>query len=125
MHVSKDVFYEDNNIVLNFVYQVPDVNLKRMFWIVTIGKYWIVGKKVLNNFQGNVVTSGIAASVVNIVTEGIMIKEKPIMLSHNSKFSILIMESLFIDFYDSSNKENLSFLDILVLVVRNSSTPST
>jgi hypothetical protein len=104
MHVSKDVFYEDNNIVLNFVYQVPDVNLKGMFWIVTIGKYWIVGKKVLNNFQGNVVTSGIAASVVNIVTEGIMIKEKPIMLSHNSKFSILIMESLFIDFYDSSNK---------------------
>jgi hypothetical protein len=125
MHVSKDVFYEDNNIVLNFVYQVPDVNLKGMFWIVTIGKYWIVGKKVLNNSQGNVVTSGIVASVANIVTEGIMIKEKPIMLSHNSKFSILIMESLFIDFYDSSNEDNLSFLDILVLVVRNSSTPST
>jgi hypothetical protein len=45
VHVSKDVFYGDDNIVLTFIYQVPDVNLKRMFWIVTNGKYQIIGKK--------------------------------------------------------------------------------
>ncbi len=31
MHISKDVSYEDNNIVLTYVYQALDVNLGRMF----------------------------------------------------------------------------------------------
>jgi hypothetical protein len=31
MHVSKDVSYKDNNIVLSYVYQVLNVNPRGMF----------------------------------------------------------------------------------------------
>jgi hypothetical protein len=50
LHISKDVFYVENNFVLSVVYQVFDVNSEGMFWIVTNGRYQIVGKHSLNNF---------------------------------------------------------------------------
>ncbi len=96
------------------------MNPRGMLWTVTNGKYWIVNKKVHNNSQGNVVTLGITASVTNIAMEGILMKEGPTMVSHDSKFSILIVESLFINFYDYFNKDNPSFLDVLVTIFVNS-----
>ncbi len=79
-----------------------------MFWTVTNGKYQMVDKNVINNFQYIVVTLGTTALMANIVVGGIMMEEKPIVISHNLKFSILIVESLFIDLCDSFDKNNLS-----------------
>jgi hypothetical protein len=31
LHVSKDVYYTKDNIVLSYVYQILDVNFERMF----------------------------------------------------------------------------------------------
>jgi hypothetical protein len=62
VHVSKYVSYEDDNIILSFVYQVLDVNLGGMFWTITTGKYWIIDDNVLNNFQNTIVTSSKIAS---------------------------------------------------------------
>jgi hypothetical protein len=39
VHVFKDVSYGGYNIVLSSIYQVPDVNPRGMFWIVTNGRY--------------------------------------------------------------------------------------
>jgi hypothetical protein len=39
MHIYKDVFNGDDNIVLSFLYQVLDVNLGRMFWTITNSRY--------------------------------------------------------------------------------------
>ncbi len=75
---------------------------------------------MLNNSQGNVVTSGIATPMANIAIESILMKEEPTMVFHDSKFSIWIAKSLFIDFYDYFNEDNLSLLDVLVLVFMNS-----
>ncbi len=79
-----------------------------MFWTVTNGKYQMVDKNVINNFQYIVVTLGTTALMANIVVGGIMMEEKPIVISHNLKFSILIVESSFIDLCDSFDKNNLS-----------------
>jgi len=45
VHVSKDIYYTENNIVLSVVYQILDVNFGGMFWTVTNGKNRIVNKK--------------------------------------------------------------------------------
>ncbi len=58
-----------------------------MFWIVTNGKYRIIDKNVFNNYQDIVVTSGTIALVASIVVEGILMKEEPIEIFHDSKFS--------------------------------------
>jgi hypothetical protein len=92
-HIFKDVSYKDNNIILSFVYQVSNVNLGRMFWTITNGKYRIVGKNVLNNFQDIVVTLGTTTSVANIAMGDILMKEKPSMLSHDLK---ILLEILFV-----------------------------
>jgi hypothetical protein len=51
LHVSKDVSYIEDDIVLNYVYQVLNVNFKRMFWTITNGKYQIIGEHAFNNSQ--------------------------------------------------------------------------
>jgi hypothetical protein len=79
--------------VLSFVYQVLDVNSKGMFWTITNGKYQIVGEHVLNNFLDTILTLGTIASMANIVAEGVVMKEKPNLVSHDSKFSIPMVES--------------------------------
>ncbi len=69
MHVSKDVFYKDNNIVLSSIYQVLNVNPRGMFWTITNHRHQIVNKNVHNNSQGNVITLGTFTSVGNIIVE--------------------------------------------------------
>jgi hypothetical protein len=49
LHVLKDVSYVNDNIVLSFVYQIPNVNSKKMFWKVTNGRYQIVDDNEFNN----------------------------------------------------------------------------
>lgn len=120
MHFFKDVYYVGNNIVLNFVSQVLDVNPEGLFWTITNGKYWIIGKHELNNFQDIVLTLGIVVSMANIVVEGVMMKEGPNVVSHNSKFSVSIMKSLFIDLCDSSIEDNPSLPDVVVPISMNS-----
>jgi hypothetical protein len=39
VHLSKDVSYLKDNIVLSFVYHVLDVNPTGMFWIIINGRY--------------------------------------------------------------------------------------
>jgi hypothetical protein len=95
MHVS--------NIVLSFIYQVLNVNPRRMFGSINNGRYQIVSDNVLNNLQDNVVTSSTTTSMANIVVRGILMKEKPTAVSHDSKFYVSIMKSSFInlcDFFD-------------------------
>jgi hypothetical protein len=85
------------------------VNLGGKFWIVTNGRYPIVGKNVSNNSQDIIVTWSICASMANITTKSVLMKEKPITTSHDLKFSFLIMESSFINLCDSSDKNNPYF----------------
>jgi hypothetical protein len=47
----KHVSYFEDNIVLSFVYQVPNVNSKRMFWTITNGRYQIINEHAFNNFK--------------------------------------------------------------------------
>jgi hypothetical protein len=74
MHVFKDVSYVENNIMLSSIYQVLDVNSKGMFWMVTNGKYQIIGNNALNNFQDIVLTPNIVASMANIAAKSVMMK---------------------------------------------------
>jgi len=90
-----------------------------MFWTITNGKYRIVGKNVLNNFQDIVVTLGTTTSVANIAMGDILMKEKPSMISHDLKFSIPIVESSFINLCDFSDENNLSPLNVVVLAFMN------
>jgi hypothetical protein len=69
LHVSKDVSYAENNIVLNSIYQISNVNSEGMFWMVTNGKYQIVSEHALNNFQDIVLTPATVASMANIVAK--------------------------------------------------------
>jgi hypothetical protein len=91
-----------------------------MFWIVTNGRYRIIGENVLNNTQNTIVTLGKTTSVANIVIGGVLIKEKPIVTSRDSKFLVPIVKSLFINLCDSSNKDGLSLLDVVVPISVNS-----
>jgi hypothetical protein len=120
VHVSEDVSYVEDNIVLSFIYQVLDVNFTRMFWIIINGKYQIINDHALNNFQDIVLTLGTSALVANITVEGVMMKEDPIAASNNLKFFILIMESSFINLYDSFDEDDPSLLDVVVPIFVNS-----
>jgi len=120
VHVSKDVSYEDDNIILSYVYQVLDVNLRGMFWIVTNGKYRIINENVFNNLQDNVVTLGTATSMANIIAKGIVMKERPTMIFHDSKFFVPITESSFIDLCDSFDENGPSPPDVVVPISMNS-----
>jgi hypothetical protein len=53
------------------------VNFEGMFWTIANGRYQIIGEHALNNFQDIFLTSGIVTLVVNIVVEGVMMKENP------------------------------------------------
>jgi len=70
---------------------------------------------VLNNSQDIVLTLGRFASLVNIVAQGVMMKEKPNANPHESKFYVLIAESSFIDLCDFLMKTNIPFLMLLSL----------
>jgi hypothetical protein len=114
LHVSKDVSYIEDDIVLSFFYQVPDVNSEGMFWTITNGRYRIVSEHALNNFQDTVLTPCITTSMANIVVKGVMMKEQPNPVSHNSKFFVLMVESPFITLCDSFNGDDPSLLNVVV-----------
>jgi hypothetical protein len=120
VHVSKDVSYRDDNIILSSIYQVPDVNPRGMFWFVTNGRYQIVNENMLNNPQDNVVTSGTTTSVANILVRGILMKEKPIAVSHDSNFYVSIAKSSIIDLCDSFNKDGPSPPNVVIPISVNS-----
>jgi hypothetical protein len=105
---------------LSSIYQNLDVNLRGMFWIVTNGKYWIVGQNVHNNFKDIVLTLGTTTSMANIAMKGILMKEKPTIVSHNTKFFISVAESSFINLCDSSNEDGPSFPNVVVPIFMNS-----
>jgi hypothetical protein len=69
---------------------------------------------VFNNFQDTVVTLGIVALMANIIMERVLMKEEPIEISHNLKFFVSIMKSLFIDLCDSFDGDNPSPLDVVI-----------
>lgn len=120
LHDFKDVSYAKNNIVLSSIYQVLNVNFEGMFWMVTNGKYRIVDEHAFNNFQDIVLTLGRTTLMANIVAEGIMMKEKPNLVSHDSKFFVLVVKFSFIDLCDSSNKDSPSLLNVVAPFCMNS-----
>jgi hypothetical protein len=50
---------------------------------------------------------------------GVLMKEKPIIIFHNSKFSVPIVESLFINFCDSFDEDGPSPPNVVVHVFAN------
>jgi hypothetical protein len=52
--------------------------------------------------------------------EGIVMKEEPNPISHDLKFFVLLVESLFIDLCDFSNEDGPSLLDVVVPLCVNS-----
>ncbi len=56
-----------------------------------------------------------ATSMANIVVVGIIMKEEPNAVSSNSKFSILIVKSLFINLFDPFDKNGPSLFDVVVV----------
>ncbi len=86
MHVSKDVSYRDDNIILSFIYQVLDVNHGGMFWTITNDRHQIVDENVFNNYQNIVLTLGIVTLVANIVVKGFMMKKNPLQFFMTQSF---------------------------------------
>jgi hypothetical protein len=58
--------------------------------------------------------------VANIAANGVVMKEEPTTISHNLKFFILIVESSFIDLYDSFDEDGPSLFDVVVPISVNS-----
>ncbi len=52
--------------------------------------------------------------MANIIMERVLMKEEPIEISHNLKFFVSIMKSLFIDLCDSFDGDNPSPLDVVI-----------
>jgi hypothetical protein len=119
LQVSKDVSYVEDNIILSFVYQVHDVNSKGMFWTITNGRYQIINKHAFNNYQDFFLTLGMATSMANIFVKGVVMKEEPNLVSHDSKFFVWMVESSFVDLCASFNEDDPSLLDVVVLLYMN------
>jgi hypothetical protein len=54
--------------------------------------------------------------MANIVAKGVVMKEKPNLVSHNLKFSVSMVELSFIDLCDYSNENEPSFPNVVVLI---------
>jgi hypothetical protein len=57
--------------------------------------------------------------MVNIVVKGIMMKEEPNPVSHDSKVFVSMTESSFIDLCDSSNEDSPSLPNVVILFCVN------
>jgi hypothetical protein len=57
--------------------------------------------------------------MANIATKGVVMKEEPNVVFHDSKFFVLIMESSFINLCDYFNKDDPS-LPVVVPIFMNS-----
>jgi hypothetical protein len=80
----------------------------------------IISEHALNNSQDIVLTPNTIAFMANIVAEDIVMKEEPNLVSHDSKFFVLMVKSSFINIYDSFEEENPSLLDVVVPLYMNS-----
>jgi hypothetical protein len=49
VHVSKDVVYGNNNVVINSIYQVPSSSPQGLQWMVNNGKYRTIGESLVKN----------------------------------------------------------------------------
>jgi hypothetical protein len=105
--------------VLSFIDEVI-VNFKGIFGTVTNGKYQIIDKHVLKFFEDIVLRPGTTTSLVNIFVEGVMMKEKPNLVSHDLNFYILVVKSSFIDICDSFDENGPSLPDVVVHLCMNS-----
>jgi hypothetical protein len=50
LHISKDVSYDYNNLVLNSMYQIPMTSSQGRQWVVGCGHYCIIGDSLTHNF---------------------------------------------------------------------------
>jgi hypothetical protein len=82
-----------------------------MFW--TNGKYRIIDMHVFNNSQDIVLTLGTTTSMANIVVIGVVMKEEPKLVSHDSKFSIPMAKSSFINLCDFSDENGPSLPNVV------------
>jgi hypothetical protein len=101
-HISKDVLYDFNNLVLNSLYQIPNTSSEGCQWVVDCGQYCIVGGNLSDNFQDTILMSRIVCFVVKI------------MKNKHEAFDILLKSSdaaafsVFIELFDSSSCDNLT-----------------
>jgi hypothetical protein len=69
LHISKDVLYDSNNLVLNLLYQIPTTSFQGCQWVVGFGCYCIVGDSLTHNSQDTIFMLGTIGFVVNIVKD--------------------------------------------------------
>jgi hypothetical protein len=69
LHISKDVSYDFNNLVLNSVYQIPMISYQGRQWVVGCGCYHNVGNSFIHNSQKIILTPRITRFVVKIVKQ--------------------------------------------------------
>ncbi len=66
-----------------------------------------------------VLTSSTIASMANIATKGVLMKEEPIVVYHSSKFFVLIAKSLLINLCDYSDEHNPSLPNVVFVFVNS------
>ncbi len=105
VHVSKDVLYGNNNVVISSIYQFPSFGPQGLHWMVNNGRYRTIGESLVKNSQDIVLTSGMDASIVNCVFLVTKVKaDLDNQLVHFGS-SKQLRESTFIDLYDLSDED--------------------
>lgn len=74
IHVSKDVAYGENKLVISSIYQVPSFIVHGLHWMVNVGRYRIDGENILKNSQDMVITFDTIGSIANGVMLNIEVK---------------------------------------------------
>ncbi len=74
---------------------------------------------MFNNFQNIIVRLGIVALVAKIAIKCLLIYEDFSAISHDSKYSVLITKSLFIDIYDFVDEDGSFPPNVVVHVSMN------
>jgi hypothetical protein len=66
IHVSKDVAFGDNDVVIDSIYiLIPSSSPQGLYWMVNNGIYRSVGESLVNNSQDIVITMGTVTSIIN------------------------------------------------------------
>ncbi len=69
LHISKDVSYNYNNLVVNLVYQIPMTSFQGRKWVVGCGCYCIVGNSLTHNSQETILMPGTTMFVGKIMKQ--------------------------------------------------------
>jgi hypothetical protein len=67
IHVSKDVVYANDNVVISSIYQVASSGPQGLHWMVNNGMYQIVDESLVRNSKDTVLTPGMDVFVANCV----------------------------------------------------------